>query len=394
MSTENSSVEAALAELFANDVDGLLDAPEKPKPVTSIDRMERAFSEIVEFYRTHNRVPDADTRDISERKLGARLVGFLASEEKTQAVAHLDEFGLLKEKEPPANFDELLESDDLDLLDENEDIFDLSGLPELQRNNDDTDVAKREKAKDFEQFEPLFAAKHKEIAAGEYILEPFKGVSTIKAGRFFVLGGVMLFVAEVGETEMKNVGGRDRPKERLRVIFENGTESSMYRTSLAIRMGEQNGRAVVRANHTFDIAEIGDADIEAGHIYVLRSLSNDPQVASIPHLHKIGFSTGPVENRIAGASTDPTYLMADVEIVRDYQVYNVRVSKLESLIHRVFAEVRLDVTQIDATGKSYDPSEWFVVPIHIIDQAVEMIATGDITDFVYDKAAQEFRWIS
>lgn len=125
---------------------------------------------------------------------------------------------------------------------------------------------------------------------------------------------------------------------------------------------------------------------------MLRSLSQNPDIANIPNLHKIGFSTTPVKKRIAGATTDPTYLMAPVEIVNDYEVYNLRPSVLEKLLHHVFAEVRLDLTQIDAKGNQYNPSEWFVVPAAVIDQAIKMIISGDITDFIYDKTTQQLVW--
>src|SRR5699024_2161143 len=131
--------------------------------------------------------------------------------------------------------------------------------------------------------------------------------------KFFVLNGVMLFVAEVGESTVHEVGGKARQKQRLRVIFENGTESSMYRQSLSIRLHEGDGQAVVRTGH--DASEVGDADLESGHVYVLRSLSTDPQVSAIQNLHKIGFSTTTVEKRSANATGSPTYLMAPVEIV-------------------------------------------------------------------------------
>ena len=366
------------------DVDGLLDAPEKPQKVTSSDRLERAFLEILEFYRANERVPSSSPREIAERKLGARLDGFLASEERATAVKHLDEFGLLEAPQAPASIDELLEADDLDdLLGDDGGILDVSDLP-VRRSSDAPDsVAKRTKAQDFESFEHLFRAKHAELKEGTITLAPFKGVHTIQEGRFFALNGMLLFVAEVGESLSMVVGGKAEQKQRLRVIFENGTESSLYRQSLSIRLHEQAGRALVRAGASAD--DILDGDVETGHIYVLQSLSTDPLVANIKDLHKIGFSTTSVEQRIKNAEKSPTYLMAPVKVVADYRLYNVKASWLEHLLHRVFAEVRLDLTQVDRKGRNYDPSEWFVVPYDVINQAVTMIMSGEITNYVYDK---------
>jgi len=373
--------------LLDSDVDGLLDVAEKPKKVTSNDRLERAFLEVVEFRRTHDRLPSSTTREIAERKLGARLDGILADEGKIAALKHLDEFGLLDAPEPPASIDDLLDSDDFDLLGDESGLLDVSDLPQRKTPDAPDSVAKRKKAEGFEAFEPLFKAQHAELAAGTYRLIPFPGVRTIEAGRFFVLNGVMLFVAEVGETTTAMVGGKQEQKQRLRVIFENGTESSMYRQSLSIRLHEAEGQALARVG--LDLAgDVGDEDSESGHIYVLRSRSEDPQIASLEDLYKIGFSTTSVEKRIANAAKSPTYLMAPVEIVADYRTYNLKPSALEHLLHRVFAEVRLDISQIDAKGRTYDPSEWFVAPLNVVNQAITMIMSGEIVDYVYDAAAQ------
>lgn len=367
--------------------DELLNAPEKPKKITSSDRLERAFLEIVEFRRSEGRVPSSQTREIAERKLGARLDGFLANEAKAEAVKHLDEFGLLEAPAAPS-LDELLESDDLDdLLGDDAGILDVSGLPVIKRPESAESVAQRVKAKDFEQFEPLFKAKHAELADGTFTLKPFTGMDLIREGVFFVLNGVMCFVAEVGDDVDLVVGGKRTQKQRLRVVFENGTESAMYRQSLMTRMYEAQGQVLARTGHDAD--EILDADIESGHIYVLQSLSTDPLIANLKDLHKIGFSTTSVEQRVKGASTSPTYLMAPVKIVADYRVYNLKASALENLLHRVFAEVRLDLTQTDQKGRNYDPSEWFVVPRDVINQAVAMIMSGEIVDYGYDKVQQK-----
>lgn len=383
---ENEAFEPE-APLSLDDIldDELLTAPEKPKKLTSSDRLERAFLEIVEFRLTEGRLPNPHTREIAERKLGARLDGFLANDAKAEAVKHLDEFGLLEAPAAPTSIDDLLESDDLDeLLGDESGILDVSNLPVVKRPESAESVAQRVKAKDFEQFEPLFKAKHAELADGTFELRPFTGMHLIKEGVFFVLNGVMCFVADVGEKVDLFIGGESRKKQRLRLVFENGTESAMYDKSLQTRMYETQGQVLARTGH--DASDILDADIESGHIYVLQSMSTDPLIANINDLHKIGFSTTSVEQRVKGASESPTYLMAPVKIVADYRVYNLKASGLEALLHRVFADVRLDLTQIDRNGRDYDPSEWFIAPRDVINQAVAMIMSGEITDYIYDRA--------
>lgn len=377
-------VPASIDDILDSDIDGLLDGPERALKVTSADRLKRGFLEIVEFRRAHERLPSSTTREIAERRLGARLDGILASEEKIAALKPLDEFGLLETPEAPASLDDLLGGDDLDLLADESGLLDVSDLPVRRQTYDSENAARREKAQDFERFEPLFKQKHAELRDGVSKLLPYPGMTHILPGAFFVLNGVMLFIAEVGETEYKKTTVRENKRERLRCIFENGTESSMYRQSLGIRLSDEDGRIVVKS----EPPEILGDDQVSGYIYVLRSLSADPQIAGIKDLYKIGFTRGSVELRIKDADKSPTYLMAPVEVVASYRTYNLKASALENLLHRVFAEVRLDISQVDRWGRDYDASEWFVVPRAVIDQAIQLIQSGAIVRYVYDATAQ------
>lgn len=377
-------IPTSIDAILDSDVDGLLDAPEQATKITSDDRLKRGFLEICEFRRANDRIPSSTTREIAERKLGARLDGILANDEKIAALTPLDEFGLLETPEAPASLDDLLGGDDLDLLGDDSGLLDVSDLP-VRRQTYDSNAARREKAQDFEQFEPLFKQKHAELRDGSSKLMPYPGMTHIIPGSFFVLNGVMLFVADVGETEYKKTTVRENKRERLRCIFENGTESSMFRQSLAIRLSDEDGQIVVQS----ELPEILGDDQVSGYIYVLRSRSEDPQIASIKDLHKIGFTRGSVELRIKNAEKSPTYLMAPVDVVATYRLYNLKASVLENLLHRVFAEVRLDVSQRDRRGRDYDASEWFVVPRAVIDQAIELIQSGAIVRYVYDARTQK-----
>ena len=368
-----------LQSIFDSDDSGLLDAPEKTVKLTSSDRLERSFLEIVSFYREHGRIPRSDTREIAERKLGARLDGILANDEKIAALAHLDEFGLLVVPEPPRSIDELLENDDLDLLDDTSGLLDTSDLPSRAPRSEPDAIAQRVKSADFAAFEQLFKQKHAELAAGVSKLIDFPGEKYVKEGAFFVLAGVMAFVAEVREPAEE--GGA---KERLRCIFENGTESSMYRRSLATRLYEarrknEGSYAVINA----ELDGILDDDQHTGYIYVLKSLSDDPQISSIEDLYKIGFTTGSVEKRIEHAADQPTYLMAPVEVVATYRTYNMKTSVLEHLLHRVFSDVKLSIEQVGKDRRVYVPSEWYVAPLDAIDEAISMIGSGDIVNYEY-----------
>jgi hypothetical protein len=133
----------------------------------------------------------------------------------------------------------------------------------------------------------------------------------------------------------------------------------------------------------------GDApepdDIEVGTIYVLRSLSSNPFVKEHRELiHKIGVTGGKVGTRIAGAEKDATYLLADVEVVATYKLHNLNRTKLENIFHRMFSAAQIDLTIDDRFGNPVKPREWFLVPLHVIDEAVQRIRDGSITDVIYD----------
>ena len=377
---------AQLDALIAGDADGLLEMPEKPLPVTEVDRLRRAFQEINEFVAAQGREPDPETMNISERKLGARLVGIRASKSKIDELKDIDSHDLLATSDAPATVDDLLRGDVLDVLGDAGGIFDTSALPKRDKPME-SERELRHRCEEFEKFEPLFRQKHAELADGTYAMTKFMGAQTVVPGAFFILKGVMAFIAEVGESEMKNLKHKDKRKQRLRVIFENGTESAMYRQSFAGRMGEQGGFAITRTGFSAD--EIGDADIQTGWIYVLRSKSDHPDIRGLKDLYKIGFTTTSVDQRIRGAEKSPTYLMAPVEKVASYRMYNLRPSALEHLLHRIFSAVRLDAAIVDEVGGQVSANEWFLVPLEVINETIELIESGDIVHYAYDPSRQQ-----
>ncbi|CCD86204.1 conserved protein of unknown function [Bradyrhizobium sp. ORS 285] len=117
---------------------------------------------------------------------------------------------------------------------------------------------------------------------------------------------------------------------------------------------------------------------------MLRSQSSHPYFAHHRDLiHKIGVTGGDVSLRISNAKADPTFLFADVDIVATYKLININRTKLEALLHRFFATARLDVEIPDRFGRKVKPREWFLVPLHIIDEVVARIKDESITSYVY-----------
>ena len=132
-------------------------------------------------------------------------------------------------------------------------------------------------------------------------------------------------------------------------------------------------------------SSVEEGDKESGTIYVLRSLSNHPFV--VEHrdvIHKIGVTSGSVKVRVSAAVNDPTYLLAEVEQVASYRLYGINRTALEAVLHQIFDPGRLDLVIEDRFGKPVKPREWFLVPIPVIDEAVQRIKDGSITEYRYD----------
>lgn len=355
------------------------------------ERIIAGFEEIQRFAEAHGRAPQhGEERDIFERLYAVRLDRLRAQNDCRELLLPLDHQGLLTA--PVSAFE--TSEDDLEddaLFAELEGVADTSELTTLKHvrshaeKREAEEIASREPCKDFEQFRPLFEKAQRELKSGLREAKPFlKQQAAIKQGELFIIGGQIAYVADVGE---EFINQYDRRDSRLRVIYDNGTESNVLSRSLQRALHrDETGRRITTpsAGPLFGDATDED-DLASGTIYVLRSLSNEPAVAAHRDLlHKIGVTGGSIERRIADAKNDPTYLLADVEIVAEYQLYNINRTKLENLIHRVFGPAQLDIHITDRFGKPVVPREWFLAPLFAIDEAVARIKNGTITDYIYD----------
>jgi hypothetical protein len=277
------------------------------------------------------------------------------------------------------------------------DITDLRHVRATAEKRAAEEIANREPCEDFEDFKPLFEQVERELESGVRTTRKIvKDTGFLKAdivrGYFFILGGQIAYVAEVGE-EFKAPNGE--VDARLRVIYSNGTESNLLRRSLqrALYKDEAGRRITDPEAGPLFADEADNDDLASGFIYVLRSKSDHPVVAAHRDvLHKIGVTGGDVKRRIANVKLDPTFLMADIEIVATYELFNINRTKLENIIHRVFDPARLDIEIKDRFGNPIVPREWFLVPIFVVNEAVERIKDGSITQYVYDpKTAQLVR---
>jgi len=378
-----------LRELIEDDDLGLLTVkPKQSAGLSEDERMAESFYEISDFYRQYVREPSDDLTNMQEAKLAMRLNGFRSNPDKIKELVDLDEFGLLVPLKTPDSIDDILEDDDLNLLgaSADESIFNIRNIPKSIESPDF--VAQRKKCEDFERYEGMFHKCHADLKSGKRILKAFANEQQIHAGQFFILRGVMAFVDKVGEKEKK----KGKVNARLRCIFENGTESGMLLRSLARELYKDGRRVTENVDHLMDdLKNISSDDDQTGFIYILKSLSTHPDIASIPDLHKIGFSTVPVEDRIKNAADDPTYLMANVHVVETFECFNLNPQKLELLLHRFFAKVCLEVDVFDGDGKRYTPREWFIAPLAIIEEAIELVISGEIIGCKYDEETKLIR---
>ncbi|MCK0106846.1 GIY-YIG nuclease family protein [Marinobacter sp. S0848L] len=365
--------------------------PKKEKTLTAREeRIIAGFEEIQRFVEEHGRIPGyGEDRDIFERLYAVRLDRIRALEECRELVAGLDHQGLL---ECDAGIqDESAEAmDDDELLAALSDMAPGGELTELRHVRSTAEkravdeIANRTLCEDFEQFRPLFRQVEAELKAGIRETRRFGQDASIEQGNFFILNGQMVYVAEVGEMFKAPNGDNDA---RLRVIYSNETESDILLRSLQRALyKDETGRRITEhdAGPLFrDTWE--EDDVETGTIYVLRSKSQNPFVAEHRELiHKIGVTGGKVETRIANAEHDATYLLADVEVVATYKLAGINRTKLEALLHRVFAPAQLDLQIKDRFGHPVKPREWFLVPLSAIDEAVDRIRDGSITQAAYD----------
>ncbi|EEX08739.1 Sea11 [Ruegeria lacuscaerulensis ITI-1157] len=366
---------------------------EPPKPTTRTPREERiiaGFEEIQRFAEEHGRVPQhGEGRDIFERLFALRLDRIRELQECRELVAPLDQAGLLTgaalsivADSEELDDDELLA--ELGVEVESPPITELKHVRSTAEKKAAEEVASRNRCEDFEAFKPLFEQVQKELDSGLRDTRPFEMKAEIEKGRFFIVGGQKAYVAEKGETTITDQGRTDA---RLRVIFDNGTESNMLMRSLqrALNKDEAGRRITEPTAGPLFSDQTNDGDEASGTIYVLRSKSDHPLVAENRELvHKIGVTNMSVEKRIAGAQLQPTFLMANVEIVATYELYNINRTKLENLIHRIFEPARLQIEIMDRFGRPVVPREWFLVPLFAINEAVERIKDGTISRYRYD----------
>ncbi|MDF1638904.1 GIY-YIG nuclease family protein [Alcanivorax jadensis] len=382
---------------FTEDDDALLaelgvevEAKKARKLTPREERIIAGFEEIQRFVEQQGYHPrHGEDKDIFERLYAVRLDRLRALEECQELLSSLDHQGLLSEAfAGPAEPAETMSDDELlaelDVTATSDDISELRHVRSSAEKRAAEEIANRERCEDFATFKPLFELVESELKSGQRTTRRFGKNATIELHQWFILDGQTAYVADVGEDFDSPQGKKDA---RLRVIFSNGTESNLLRLSLvrALYKDETSRRITEPDAGPLFGSTLEEDDLESGTIYVLRSHSKHPFVSEHRELiHKIGVTGGKVESRIANAARDATYLLADVEVVASYKLAGVNRIKLEKMLHQIFAAAQIELTINDRFGHPVKPKEWFLVPLHVIDEAVALIINGSITDLRYD----------
>lgn len=356
------------------------------------ERIIAGFEEIQRFVEQHDRVPEhGEDKDIFERLYATRLDQIRSQEDCKNLLVEIDHQGLLDDSNIPAcapqefnSDEELLAELGIDTPKEN-DVTHLKHVKPRSEKKAAEEIAKRKACDDFEQYKEIFRSAQRDLDSGVKEARLLSKTPTIEEGDMFILHGQIAYVQSVGDDFKTEYGYVDA---RLHVIYDNGTESDLLRRSLQRGLTQdESGRRIIdiSAGPLFSgVTE--EQDLASGIIYVLRSKSEHPTIVDNRDvIHKIGVTGGMVDKRIANAKLDPTFLMADVEIVATYELFNISRTKLEKILHKFFDNVKLDIQINDRFGQPVTPREWFLVPLFIIDEVVEKIRDGSIKKYAYNK---------
>ena len=374
--------------LVALDIDLTTDAQ---RSFTARDaRLIAGFEDIVRFFEEKGRTPlHGPERDIFERLYAVRLDRLRDNDAARELLASFDTHGLLSDAGPNDLSDAAL----LDTFASDEtDITTLRHVAPAAHRNTASDIAGREVCRDFERFAPVFAAVRNDLDLGLREIREKIRVTDFEPDSIFIVNGQMALIANKGEEfDSPSEGAKDA---KMRVIYDNGTESQdlLMRSLQRALHRDDKGRVITKPDAGPLFGDV--MDNQTGTIYVLRSLSNVPEVATIRDtIIKIGVTGGDVKQRIANAENEATYLLGPVEVLDEYTLYNINRVKMERLLQHMFREARLEITIKDRFGKPVKPSEWFLVPPAAVADAVSHIKYGTAEDISWnaEKALFESR---
>ena len=378
-------------------------------------RIIAGFEEICEFVDVNKTEPT----DYDDFILAARLEAIRCDKRLRTLLAPYDRNALLGEEletSLPTTMDEVVNLDDPIFGQQSDNnMFNLKNVTDRSDYTYADDAAARIRCLEFDAYRPLFDQLATGLNTGRFStkreldnVERRKGVKStvlgltdLTSGTAFILNGITAYIAARKEGVERTVN-RVRDAE-LHIVFDNGTEARDYlaRSFARVLFDDPNGRQIVHASSGLPVnvdpthhdlpmfggpLELGPEDLQTGTLYVVESLSTDPQIVELRNrLYKIGFTAQTLEQRLVDAEADPTFLFAPVKFVAQYTIANVRPAAIERLIHEFFTSARLNI--IVHLGRPVSPREWFVVPLPQIKAVVPMILDRSITQFCYDRSS-------
>lgn len=373
-----------LDDIFSDPFFEELVAETPKKEVKRIDPEFEKFQEIIDWIKNHNGKEPDKSRDMTERKLYSRLKGYRDKPEMIKKLAIIDELNLLDSKnkvfehivKKPESLDDILNDDTLfEKKDKVDSLLDLSRYKRTISAADKYSMRKR--ANDFERYEPLFKIVQKEIANGTRKIIPVDSEKNILPGKFYIDNGILLYVQAIGNYYIDKNGHRNA---KLHLIYENGTENKgILLRSFASNLFDKtrHGRMVTEV-----ISDVmGETTLEnraaeyltTGYIYVVKSLSANPDISKYDNLYKIGFASESIEKRIRNAENEATYLYAPVKIVATWEVQNFSARKLETTLQHRFIDKQLQISVPTVNGKMENPKEWYIISLDEIEATINDI---------------------
>ena len=387
-----------LDDIFADDFFKEVLVVEKKEYKISSDKDIEDFQEINKFFSENNRLPMVTKGLGKERSLGKRFQGIVADKEKIKKLLPFDEYGLLKEYETLeekemqvaedkveydsiddilSDFDDIFKKSEADLESQLRDVSMYQTYKNTKVLNEKKSFSEALSKEEFKEYDLMFKKIHEEINQGLRKVKSLNSdnkreidiLGNIEEGDIFIIKGLMLFIEKKGEVTLME--GRKKKNAKLTVIFENGTiNRNWLLNSLSAEISRSDAFKVEK--RLDENSQISLNDLTTGYIYILKSLSEEPEIKAIPNLYKIGFTSDSVEKRIANAKNEETYLLANVKIVATYEIRNFSAQRLEKTLHHRFADKQLDITFLIA-GKKISPREWFSVPLDEIEKEINNI---------------------
>ncbi|WP_214752470.1 GIY-YIG nuclease family protein [Exiguobacterium sp. s16] len=374
----------SLDDIFSDPIFDELIAETPNKEVKRINPEFEKFQEIIDWINNHDGKEPEKTRSMTERKLYSRLKGYRNKPEMIKMLTEIDELNLLDVKnivfenriKDPKSLDDILNDDTI--FDNGNQVDSLLDLSRYKRTISAADkYSTRKRASHFERYEPLFKLAQKEIASGVRKIVPVDTEKNIMSGKFYIDNGILLYIKSMSDYYIDKNGYRNA---KLHLIYENGTENKgILLRSFASNLFDKTRHGRMVTEVMSDI--MGETTVEeravefltTGYIYVVKSLSSNPEIAQYQNLYKIGFTSDSVEKRIRNAENESTYLYAPVKIIAKWEVQNVSARRLETAIHHKFSEKQLQISVPIANQKIEYPKEWYIVTLDEVEEYINKI---------------------